>query len=334
MIQKKWLSGVLFCALLHFSAAGQTIPSGAAGEKVISEVLSEQILDSHLSFLSDTLCEGRGTSTRGSVEAAAWVQRQFKNYGLMPLDGTYIKSFKIGEDKVGHNVIGMSPSSYPTGKYIIVAAHYDNIGILDGNYYPGADSNASGVTAMLALARMQRRLVKDGQMAGCNIIFVALDAKNLNMAGSEDLYYDIAAGRLHDPKTGIIITPDRVSMFVNLDIIGSTREPFDRSRKDYLIMLGGNESDRVALYEANRAPGLGMSLAYDYYGSKNFTDLFLNNICDQKVFLEHRIKSFLFTSGITMNTNKLEDTPETLDLPILKKRILLIYKWLEAVALR
>ena len=36
----------------------------------------------------------------------------------------------------------------------------------------------------------------------------------------------------------------------------------------------------------------------------------------------------MFTSGITMNTNKPADTPETLDYAILKRRILLIYYFL------
>ena len=31
-------------------------------------------------------------------------------------------------------------------------AHYDNLGTLNGRFYPGADANASGVAALLELA--------------------------------------------------------------------------------------------------------------------------------------------------------------------------------------
>lgn len=36
----------------------------------------------------------------------------------------------------------------------------------------------------------------------------------------------------------------------------------------------------------------------------------------------------MFTSGITMNTNKTSDTVQALDLPVLEKRIGLIGRWL------
>ena len=38
------------------------------------------------------------------------------------------------------------------GRVIVVSAHYDHLGIRDGQVYPGADDNASGVAAMLAVA--------------------------------------------------------------------------------------------------------------------------------------------------------------------------------------
>ena len=41
------------------------------------------------------------------------------------------------------------------------------------------------------------------------------------------------------------------------------------------------------------------------------------------------IPAVLFTSGITLNTFKTYDTVETLDLDILRKRIILIFHWAE-----
>ena len=61
---------------------------------------------------------------------------------------------------------------------------------------------------------------------------------------------------------------------------------------------------------------------------QDFTDLFLRRLGDQKVFIEHGIPAVLFTSGITMNTNKVDDTASTLDYGVLRKRALLISRWL------
>ena len=71
-----------------------------------------------------------------------------------------------------------------------------------------------------------------------------------------------------------------------------------------------------------------MDIDLTYYGSKNFTDVFYT-LSDQKVFVQNKIPAVLFTSGITMNTYKTWDTAETLDMAILKKRIFLIYHWID-----
>ena len=132
--QKLRYISLLFCLFLIVSAGAQAIPSGNNGERLLSQAINEQLLRSQVGFLTDPLCEGRATGTRGTVEAGAWIARQFSSYGLLPLAQEHFHSF-IAEDKIGRNILGFSPSSYPSGKYIVIAAHYDNIGVLNGNIY-------------------------------------------------------------------------------------------------------------------------------------------------------------------------------------------------------
>ena len=84
----------------------------------------------------------------------------------------------------------------------------------------------------------------------------------------------------------------------------------------------------MSLENANRGPRL--DLGYDYYGSKNFTDLFYRRVSDQRWFLEAGIPAVMFTSGITQHTNQVTDTPATLDYELLRRRIDLISAWLRA----
>lgn len=94
----------------------------------------------------------------------------------------------------------------------------------------------------------------------------------------------------------------------------------------------GNESlaqDREGLISmCNRFYGTDLEISHTYYGSKDFTKIFYT-LSDQKVFVENRVPSVLFTSGITMNNNKTSDTVDTLDMEALRKRIILIFHWLE-----
>ena len=291
------------------------------------------ILDGRIEHLCDSLCEGRGSGQRGGGIAALWLQREFERIGLMRMSGGYAHAVKLGDGKYGRNIIGMLPGSKTTtrDRYVIVGAHYDHLGTLDGKMYPGADANASGTAALLSLAEMLSEYKNGGRTHDSNVIFVAFDAKEHDMAGSKALWRMIENGQLRDPQSGKTINKDQISLMVNIDQIGCSLSPLASGRKDYIIMLG-NESlkpiKRDMLRICNRMFAIDMEIDLTYYGSKNFTRMFYR-LSDQRVFVDNGIPAVFFTSGITMNTNKTRDDAQTIDTEILRKRIFLMYHWLE-----
>jgi hypothetical protein len=71
------------------------------------------------------------------------------------------------------NVLGLLPGSDAelADEYLIVGAHYDHIGMApNGFYFPGANRNASGVAAMLELARVWQAA---GFRPARSVLFVA-----------------------------------------------------------------------------------------------------------------------------------------------------------------
>lgn len=340
------------------------VPSGRNAEKyILSESLRREV-----EFLSAPSFGGRASGTRGATEAAFWISRHYASIGLMPFDGSWSRSFRLPAESgtsgtgatrgmratdgmhgtdggsalknddegrrgaVGRNIIGFLPGKNTSGKdkYVIIAAHYDSHGVIDGNLYPGADSNASGVVAMLNLAVMFGKMKELGRDYGKNLIFVATDAKERNSAGAEALMAEIRSGSLRNPSSGEAITMDKIYATVVLDIIGSTLEPIHKGRNDFLIMLSGGQFT-FDLTRANEGPGLGLDIATNYYGSQSFTEMFHRRFGDQKVFTQNGLTCAVFTSGITMLTNKTSDTAGTLDYEILRKRIFLIFHWLEKI---
>ena len=301
-----------------------------AKASVTTEKLHEDI-----SFLSDTICQGRATGTEGSMKAAKYISKRFKDAGLSMPGDEWFKRFHISHNVKGTNVIGFlsGSKSIPCDRYIIIGAHYDHLGTIGGKLYPGADANASGVAAMTALAEMFGIMRKMGKILDHNLIFVAFDAKELGFRGSEALWNLIDYGNLANPESGEKITSDKISLMVNIDQLGSTMAPLRQERKDYLIMLGTSslgKDRRQVLNTCNNRPDLRMDIGLDYYGSKNFTKMFYR-LSDQRIFVDNKIPAVLFTSGITMNTNKTTDTVSTLDLEILQKRIWLIFHWIETM---
>jgi len=272
-------------------------------------VLSAQTFDretelrAEVGFLCDSLCAGRAFGSAGAQASTLYLLRQLRDAGLR----TTVQSFSAGE-RIGHNVVAVTPGWYR--RYIVVGAYFDAIGTLEGRIYPGADANASGVAALLALARELPACCR-GEVG---IVFVAFDGHNADLSGAR-AFLD-GYRRQYPP-----------ALMVNLDLLGSSLAPVHAAQPDYLIALGG-EPYRPALEAANRGPRL--DLSYDYYGSDAFTDVFYRRISDQRWFLEAGIPAVMFTSGITEHTNKTSDTPSTLDYELLDRRIDLISAWLRA----
>ena len=299
---------------------------------VVRNLLWEEKLERQIGFLCDSICQGRGIGTRGGIEAGAWVAREFEKAGLMKMDDSWFRSFMSDRGEIGHNVVGMMPGEGADCRnYIVVGSHFDHIGMLGGKHYPGADANASGTVALTNIAEMLHAMKGIGKKYSSNVIFIGFDGKEADMAGSKAIWQEIAEGRLTDPLTGMAISPKQISLMVNIDQIGASISPLHSDRPDYIIMLGNNRlkpSKRDQLYMCNRLYITHLDLGFSYYGSENFTRMFYR-LSDQRVFIDNGIPAVLFTSGITMKTNKTYDNAASLDYPVFKKRILLMFHWIE-----
>jgi Zn-dependent M28 family amino/carboxypeptidase len=71
------------------------------------------------------------------------------NYTRMTMNGR--------QDGDAANVLGICLGTDSKLPYFVVSAHYDHLGVRDGQIYPGADDDASGVAVVLELARSVRR---------------------------------------------------------------------------------------------------------------------------------------------------------------------------------
>jgi len=311
------------------------VPAAAQGVRyTISPKNAETVLDTeNIRASVEQLCNpeigGRAFGTEGGQKTAIWLEDQFMDLHLEPLGGAWLHGF-YWDGQFGRNVLGLIPGT--SNRYVVVMAHYDNLGMLAGNLYPGADSNASGVASLLELARMFFHMKECKKKYGTGIIFAALDGKEKNLAGASDLWRLIEQGRLKDPVSGDYVRPEQIVMAVNLDQLGCSLAPLTKGQPNYIMMLSEEATGRRSTLErVNRDQNIGLELGYDYYGSKDFTKLFYRRVSDQRVFLEHDIPSVMFTSGITLNNNKVSDTPETLDYALMRRRIQLIFYWMDKI---
>jgi aminopeptidase YwaD len=88
----------------------------------------------------------------------------------------------VAEQIRAANVVGVLAGTDPAraGEAIVIGAHYDHLGRVDGVVHPGADDNASGSAVVLALARAF------GAAGGAErtLVFVLFGAEELGLLGS------------------------------------------------------------------------------------------------------------------------------------------------------
>lgn len=156
-------------------------------------------LKKHVYYLADDKMKGRGTGSKGVKKAANYVEKHFKKYGLAPKgEKKYRQSFEakvrrvVVKDSIrtADNVIGYLDNG---GQYtIVIGAHYDHLGeghqgsskdsLGVGKIHNGADDNASGVAALLELAR---HYATNDIKENYNILFIAFGAEELGLVGSK-----------------------------------------------------------------------------------------------------------------------------------------------------
>ena len=118
-------------------------------------------------------------------------------------------SFKERADT--YNVLGLIPGSDPAAskKAVIVGAHYDHWGKdVDGNLFPGADDNASGVAVMMEIGRLLSTWAKPKW----SVLLAAWTGEEEGLYGSYD-YVD----RPYVPLVSTIA-------YLNLDMVGYGEE--------------------------------------------------------------------------------------------------------------
>lgn len=295
--------------------SGTRTPQSLGPYTMFEQIIYTQKQERILSYIAHDCARGRATGSLAHQMVAKYIKDHFEQYGLAPFEGHYWHSFMCDSTTKGHNIVGYIPSVIPSDEYVIISAHYDHIGALNGFVYNGADDNASGVTALLNLAEIFGTMRKAKMGPDKNVIFVAFDAKEKSMSGSRHFVKNLSI-----PKRSIICN-------INFDQVGSTLEPVHKGVEDYLIVLGEStlkKEDRGKLGICNRFYNINLDIDYTFYSSEAFTTLYYK-LSDQVAFEEAGIPALLFTSGFHKHTYKISDDIDLISFSTLKKRTILAF---------
>lgn len=212
------LTGIIFlCTVCGCGSKSEEPPT-------VKETPQNRI-ERHLAALTGQNMAGRRGGSRGEARAALYLANRMQQAGLKPAGegDTYLQSFSIGKYEpvmlekrmvfrtaagteffLSENVLGMVPGI--EDKIIIVSAHYDHLGVINGDTYHGANDNASGTALALELAAELSR-----EMPRYNILFAFWGAEEMGLLGSA--YF-------HAHPT---VPPNNVLCVINIDSVGNLR---------------------------------------------------------------------------------------------------------------
>lgn len=248
MFMKKILALLIVAAVAMSAAAKESKAEKEvrlARERGMATI-DRRSAEAHIGFLASDELEGREAGCRGSQVAARYLESQLRQLGLEPWNGgdTYFQPFEAyRKERQKRGRLQVHPDSiaqlkkevhqrWPmrnvlariegkrSDEYVVIGAHYDHIGfdpMLDGDkIYNGADDNASGVQAVLQIARA---FLASGVQPERTIIFAFWDGEEKGLLGSE--YFMLA-----DPVR------EKVVGYLNFDMIGRNN---DESKPQHVV---------------------------------------------------------------------------------------------------
>lgn len=200
----------------------------------INTIITSEYVDRLIKTLSSDEMEGRATFSPGIDKAATFIEQEFKAIGLEPLAGEtgFRQSFEKG-GKALFNVAGMIPGKSKNKEIVVFSGHYDHLGIVKpeglDSIANGADDDASGTTAMIALAKYYKQLNNNER----TLVFVAFTAEEIGGFGAK--YFSEK------------LNPDDVVAMFNIEMIGKE----SKFGKNAAFITGYERSDFGKILQKN-----------------------------------------------------------------------------------
>lgn len=303
---------ILLSAFISLSLSAQFRNADAYTQLHDSEMTAS--LRSHITYLSSAFLEGRSPGSEGEKEAAIYIHKALKAEGvdmLTPEEGSVFgMKRENGDTLTSRNVYGFIQGydKQLRDRYIVVGARMDNLGTdpitIDGvkttQTYYGANGNASGVAAMIQLAKM---VSTNSILFRRSILFVGFGASTDGMAGS---WYFLNRD---------FVDVDKIDAMINLDMLGTGYNGF------YAYTASNKDLNAELAAMANSLQPITPELV----GQEPHPS-------DHRTFYAGEIPSVYFTTGQYPQHNTSRDIESIIDYDYMERELEYIYNFTLSIA--
>lgn len=234
--------------------------------------INQKSAETHIEFLANDDLEGREAGKKGGKIAAEYIKAILKENEICPFGEAYFQPFeaysrerqkrvrfsvhpdsiaKYKEERAHRklemkNVLGFIEGENKD-EFVVIGAHFDHLGIdetlVGDKIYNGADDNASGVSAILQIAKA---FIESGIKPKRSIIFAFWDGEELGLLGSE--YFLLSFPNL-----------SQIKAYLNFDMIGRNSDESNPQKVTYFYneshpAFGKWLKDDIQKYKLELAP--------------------------------------------------------------------------------
>jgi len=178
-----------------------------------------------VNILSSDSLEGRYIGDSSFERAAKFVENYLKLIEVKPFfNGSYRDTLTIFRYH-SFNVVGIIENRHSINDYILIGAHLDHLGKMDSmtdSIFNGANDNASGVTAVLQIARELKKYKFDKK-----VIIALFTGEEFGLKGSKHLAQKLKNANIN------------LSYVINFEMIGTPLSSFPEN----VYITGFNRSN-------------------------------------------------------------------------------------------
>lgn len=284
--------------------------------------ISPDELKTHLYIVASDENEGRDTGSEGQKNAGKYLISQYeKNNISYPKEGNGWYQ-KVPSEFMARGFAPKLPDSENIWAFIegtdkkdeiiVVSAHYDHVGMKNGEVYNGADDDGSGTVALLEIAQAFKQAEKDGFKPKRSILFLHVTGEEHGLHGSR--YYS------QNP----LFPLDKTVADINIDMIGR-RDTLHSNTNNYVYVIGSDRlsSELHTINEEMNNKYTKMELDYKYNDRNDPERIYYRS--DHYNFAKHGIPAIFFFNGIHADYHRPTDTPDKIEYDALAKRAQLAF---------
>ena len=311
--------GIVALLIVSYSSA-QTTQGTSVNElnevKYINSITSTE-LKVHLSIIASDSMEGRDTGSEGQKKAGRYLVEQYKKDGIpfpKGADSYYQKvpaafmNKDSGENLPDSaNIWAFIEGSEKPDEIVVVSAHYDHVGIKNGEVYNGADDDGSGTVSLLEIAQAFEKAKKEGHGPKRSILILHMTGEEHGLYGSE--FYS------ENPLFPITKTVADV----NIDMVGR-RDELHKDSNNYVYLIGSDylSTDLFNICEAVNTKYTHLNLDYKFNDRKDPNRFYYRS--DHYNFAKHGIPVVFLFNGVHADYHQASDEVDKIEFDALTKR--------------